>query len=408
MTVQPTYFVVVALVAVLMIGAVVRCTRASEGKSESGIIGAGGQLRTKSLTTQREGRIEIIPQHLYAVVSSENIKTAVDGTLMCWTYLSDGLRSVGQKEVQLTIKQEPAEREPPPDPLLLYREMYQHAEKGEHVDVGSVITIPLGEQASGFLGRTDLRGVAYVPLQSSAQQLLPSPTIGALFVTEAEARAASEFGVLRLMAMLGNQHRCFPTVLWNDRARPELPIVESTAKTLLDQIHHLSGPGMYVELRSEGPTGIQRAPNPRVQGDEWFLQGDDSITHFARATIVVTLPRAAASQFASGALPRDSSMPFALIGYPDPTAVASFAWLPGQKQAEIIGYPGHGGRRISGVFAALGPSREGASNSKLAEDGFIILLAPADWSNVRDAVGAGRDVTVATSGEASSLQILWK
>ena len=101
-------------------------------------------------------------------------------------------------------------------------------------------------------------------------------------------------------------------------------------------------------------------------------------------------------------------MPFALIGYPDPTAVASFAWSPGQEQAEVIGDPGHGGRRISGVFAAFGPQKEGTTHSKLAEDGFIILFAPADWSTVRDALAGGRDVTVATTGEASSLQVLWR
>jgi len=346
------------------------------------------------------GKVEIIPNRLYGVVSPGDLETTVDGTISCWHYVSDGLRSVGQKEIWVTIKRAPGEVTPPPDPFLLYNVMFKGAENGSHADIGYVASF--SEAHPGFLGRKDLRGVVYVPLEPSAQRALPFPTIGAVFVTAAEAKAAIDFGVLRIMGTLGRQHRCFPTAMWNDRTRPELPFTTSTPpNSLLSMLPSRGAPGIFVELRSQGLTDKHLTPAPRVPGDKAFAG-------FENAAINVSVPRTAQAPLHEALSSLDGSMRFALIGDPDPTAVASFAWSPDQSQAEVIGFRGHDGRRISGVFAAFSPDPTNGTSTKLAEDGFVILLNPKDWESLRSAIINGRDVTIPTSGLASSVQVLWR
>ncbi len=259
-----------------------------------------------------------------------------------------------------------------------------------------------GEGHPGFLGCRELRGVIYVPLDPSAQRALPFPTIGAVLVTESEAKAALDFGVLRIMGTLGNRHRFFPTAIWNDRARPELPVTTSTPpNSLLAKCPSRGYPGVFVELRSQGPADKQPVAAPRVQGDEAF-------TGFKGGAVVLSVPRTVEEPLRQALLSLDHSMPFALLGDPDPTAVASFAWSPGQTEAQIIGFRGHDGRRISGAFAAFSPDPNGVTLTKLAEDGFVTLLSPKDWDSLRSAMTSGQDTTIATSGEASSLQVVWR
>ena len=270
------------------------------------------------------------------------------------------------------------------------------------VDVGDVTLF--NEQHPGFLGQTALRGVVYVPLGPSAEKVLPS-TIGAILVTESEARAALDFGVLRLMGTLGLRHRWFPTAMWNDRTRSELAVTSvDPPNSLLSRLPRGLYPGVTIELRStaRGPTA--GAP---VTG---HASGDQHATADNRM-VAISLPIAAANSIRDGLSQLEASAPFALIGRPDPTAQASFAWAPGperQQQMDVIGFLGHDGSRMSAAFVALSPATDGPTNVTLLEDGIGVVLAAPDWQRLQDALRSAQDLTVASAGAAASVQVAWR
>jgi hypothetical protein len=345
--------------------------------------------------------IEIIPEHLSAEVVSDYLHTTVDGDVRCWVYMSDGLRSVGSKEVWLAVEQQAgeADTQPPPDPLLLFRQLYRNAEKGEPAEIGYVILF--GDTHPGFFGRKELRGVMFVPLEPSAQRILPYPTMGAVLLTENEANAALDFGVLRLMGTLGLQHRSFPTAMWNDRERAEMPLTTSKpSNSFLAKVARFGYPGVLIEARARG-TRIQPAPSPQRAGDL-------VVTAIDNEALVVSLPRAAEEPLRGYLAPLDPTVPFALVGDPDPSAVASFAWEPEHMQVNVIGFQGHDGSRISAVFAVFAPGQSAPTKIHHVEDGFAVLLSPDDWTTVRDALASGRNATLSGNGGTRSVQIVWR
>lgn len=357
---------------------------------------------SQAITKLRTGKIEIVPGALYALITTGTVETTVDGVVQCWNYASDGLMKVGQQEVFLSILKGSGEDEPPSDPLWLFRQFYELAKRGRVVNVGDVTLF--SETHPGFLGRRALRGVVYVPLEPSSQAILPS-TIGAILVTENEARAALEFGALRLMGTLGFRHRWFPTAMWNDRTRPELPVTTmDPPNSILSRLPRANYPGLTIELRSAKPA----LSRPTWRGGS---SDDKAATFTEKGLIVVTLPTTAAQSLKEGLSQQQPGTPFALIGRPDPGAVASFAWSPGrgrQERMEVIGFLGHDGSRISAAFIAFSPATNGRTAVTSLEDGFGVVLADRDWRNLTDSLKSGREVTLASAGSASSIQVSWR
>ncbi len=106
------YIAIVVVGVLLVIGVAIAYTNTRATKQHA--LSPVGSSETQFVARPPGGKVEIIPNRLYAVVSSGDVETTVDGTVSCWNYVSDGLRSVGQKEIWVTIKRAPGEIEPPP------------------------------------------------------------------------------------------------------------------------------------------------------------------------------------------------------------------------------------------------------------------------------------------------------
>ena len=143
------------------------------------------------------------------------------GAVDCWSYVSDGLSTLGQKEIVITVQRRAGEARGafPRDLLELYAIIHHFAGQGRLVDVGAATTLPPGE---GLLGRGDFRGVLYAPPQVLPGVRVKAPSLTGLIVTQGEVEVAQQLGVVRLMARLGKHYRYFPTAPWVDRDRPEL------------------------------------------------------------------------------------------------------------------------------------------------------------------------------------------
>ena len=75
----------------------------------------------------------------------------------------------------------------------------------------------------------------------------------------------------------------------------------------------------------------------------------------------------------------------------------------------MIGYRDHNGRQISGAFIMLLRSDgQDATSARIYQDGFAVVLTPADWHEVRTALFERRTVSLSAGDEISYLQIQWR
>src|SRR5690349_17271426 len=120
-------------------------------------------------------RIEIVPGALSAQVTPHDIASQ-QGSIACWSYVTDGLVAHRQAEIAFTLRRDPGEAIDgfPEDPLRLFATIYQLAEAGQRVGAGAVTEF--GE--TRFFGHHLL----YAPAQPMAGVALPSPCLAALLI----------------------------------------------------------------------------------------------------------------------------------------------------------------------------------------------------------------------------------
>ncbi len=83
--------------------------------------------------------VDLVPGVLRAHVFFHQIDTQA-GPIRCWSYITDGLRSHGQRELIFTLRCEPGEsaQDFPRDPFHLFVSINEFAKQGQIVDVGGV------------------------------------------------------------------------------------------------------------------------------------------------------------------------------------------------------------------------------------------------------------------------------
>jgi hypothetical protein len=163
-------------------------------------------------------------------------------------------------------------------------------------------------------------------------------------------------------------------------------------------------PGLTIELRSANPV-LSPSQGPTR------LPDDQELRAAGKTIVAVTLPKSASRSLTEGLSQLKDNTPFALVGSPDATAQASFAWSPGsgrQARMEVIGFRGHDGTRVSAAFVALSPATDGPTRVTFLEDGFAVTFADRDWKALTQALRTGRDIAVSTEGAASSVQVAWR
>ena len=107
------------------------------------------------------------------------------GKVTCWSYVTDGLTSKGQKELVFTLRGGPGEPADafPRDPLDVFRSISELAEQSRPVDVGGV---------TQFAGRKLFsRHLAYIDSETFPGVPVPRFGLAAILVTDDEVRAGA-------------------------------------------------------------------------------------------------------------------------------------------------------------------------------------------------------------------------
>lgn len=178
------------------------------------------------------------PDRLRALIYHHPMKSMVSGPMWCWTYISQGLTQLGQKEVVFTIRRRVAtEREHDYDrePLEWFEFLYSLAREGKIVDNFQ----PTIFQGPLFLGRPDFTMILYCPITNINNvpiSYLPEKGLQAIPLTAAEAEVAKYCGAMRPLSHLGRSERWFPFPPWIDRDRKHcitMADMEGTVRNVL-------------------------------------------------------------------------------------------------------------------------------------------------------------------------------
>jgi hypothetical protein len=161
------------------------------------------------------------PDQLKALIYHHRMESIVSGSLWCWTYISQGLSQLGQKEVLFTVRRRVAtepEGDYHPEPLHWFKFLHSLAQEGRIVgDFQQTIF-----QSTTFLDRLDFTMILYcppTPVSNVPTSYLPEERLHAIPLTAAEAEVASRYGYMRALAHLGISERFFPFPPWIDRDR---------------------------------------------------------------------------------------------------------------------------------------------------------------------------------------------
>lgn len=293
------------------------------------------------------------------------------GPVPCWTYVTEGLELLGQQEVALSVRRAPGETAFPRAPIGALEDVQTFARQGKIVGAGNHSQFRAG---TNFL-RPDVGGLVYTRGQALAGVPTPSRFLTAIVLTRRELAVAEDLGHARVLTLLGNTQRQYPTTPWFDRERAELREVSEMGGSVLGRVQR------YRLTRSAAR--IDRPP---------------SGTH----RLVFTVPRAEARAFVADMRSAGPDIGVAALGGLDPLADASLLWQPG-RDSNVALSRDDSLTRIGGNFVLV-TNLAKADDMNTMEDGFTIALTRATWAKVLDALDAGRPIDV--PGEHLSLSVV--
>ncbi|MBX9669343.1 MAG: DUF3480 domain-containing protein [Candidatus Obscuribacterales bacterium] len=318
-------------------------------------------------------RFEIVPNELFAIINLHDMQQG-NSSFSCWSYVSDGLNRVGQKELAILIKQESKETEHdyPMDPLGLFLTVRQYAEQGSFVTEGDVTEF--GE--SGFID-PKFRAMAYLRPLGIAGLDEPSSFLSCVLLTDEELEIARRFGLTRILSLLGYSYSHFPCPPWVDRGRKS--VIDNTIKegmdaSILAKIPQFAIPGVRVQLAATKlsircPFGLQDGFNELLK------------------QIPIEAPMVISTEL-------------------DPDSNALLVWQATMENGpSAITPPGSDGSRVCGCSVLIFPEQD-ESNAQVVEDSFLLSLATPDWINLRKALMSGEDAAVDTPG-GGRISIEW-
>ena len=325
--------------------------------------------------------VEAIPSKLNVAISTHVI-TAAAGPIPCWTYVSDGLAKLGQAEIALTVKREPDEADDafPRAPIDLFASIHHFASTGRFVREGG--STRLGAGGPGFL-RPDLTGILYTPSQRLAGVATPSAFLTAMVLTGPELQVAEQFGHLRVMTLLGNQTRFFPTAPWLDRRRAEFVRPEVVAGSVLTKVARVRTAGASVHREVGAPP-----------------------TGAAGAKVVLRVRRGAAQGLAEGIASVPANRGLALLVDMPPDADAAMVWTPGSHEAQAIAAAGATGARIAANFLMIAPGVD-SDGAREIEDGYGLMLTQSSWDRLRAAIASGSPIELAGADPLLGFALTW-
>lgn len=313
--------------------------------------------------------LELVPEELDLRVFRHTVETAA-GPVSCWSYVTDGLRRLGQKDIVFTLRrqQDEADDDYPRDPLDYFLLIHRMATEGKTVEAGGYSRFA---RPDGFLGRDGPVGMTFVNAVPLRGVNYPDRPLAAFLITAEEVEAIRAHGTYRLLSLLGFRANYFPYPPWSERARPQVLSLRDYSSSLLGQLPLASVRGLMT-LRQRNQVHLH-------------LADDDAIEQLAIRLDEI-----------------QTNAPFVLLTDPDPDAKARLVWKPSMP-VETIAIDNRPEATLTGGFVAFFVARGADEGVHVCEDGFAVNIRPKTFAKVCDALFAGESFTVRGSGSSMNL-----
>jgi Domain of unknown function (DUF3480) len=324
--------------------------------------------QTTHPTLSFPARITIIPECLSVRIYLHDMETR-DGSVPCWTYVTEGMLVHQQKEFVFSLRREPDE-EPtvfPREPVGLFKYFFEIAQQGHTVDVGGFTQFA----EPNFFGRH----LTYIEPQTIVGIELPVHAITALLITEDEVLTVQQFGITRVMSRLGFASRYYPCPPWSERKRPGISFAATLEQSILRRIGYIGSlKGLHVNIEAEE---VHVRLNPASTTE---------LQHVLEQT------------------PTDEIL--LLLPDLDVNANACLVWEPGQDKPFAISPEGSDGSRIGACFLMICPEQN-HDHVHQVEDGITVLLTDATWASVREALLAQNSLRIQPENGTFSITFSW-
>lgn len=313
--------------------------------------------------------LELVPEELDLRVFRHAIDT-IDGPVPCWSYVSDGLRRFGQKEIVLTLRRRPGEPDDafPRDPLDYFLLMHRLATDGKTVEAGGYSRFA---RPGGFLGRDGPVGMMYVTATPMRGVNFPDKPLAAHLVTAEEVEAIRVHGTYRLLSLLGFRAHYFPYPPWSERMRGSVLTSRDFQQSLLSQVPVATARGLMTRRQ-------RNQVHLHLANDKAIDLFEERINHL------------------------ETDGPFLLLTDPDPEARARLVWKPGMP-VETIALDNRPEAMLTGGFLAVFVGRRASEGVHVCEDGFALKVRPKTWENICEALIVGEPFTMPGTGSAMNL-----
>lgn len=353
-----------------------------------------GKLRERKLTTTASDPavVHVLPGKLAARVYAHTIPNGSE-EIPCWTYVTSGLWKLGQKDFIFSLRRSSHETplDFPQDPLGIFAQIYELAERGRLVDLGDCTCF---HNPAGFLGNTGQTGFAYIPPAHLPGLDLPPPhtVLAAILLTADEAAVVPSIGSYRLISLLGRASRYYPCPPWSDRQRPSVLTPEDVSQSILSEIP--KGPVRGATVHT------CMAPGEPVRGDGAIATPTGDIRLQIPRSHLTNLQEQMAGLRPEGGC--------AFLTDSAPEANARLVWRPGQTCANLITPPGSDSSCITGGFLAFVYGEAYQDGGQFLEDGFAMMLSLPSWARVLEAIRTGTSLHVpAAAPDQMGLAIQW-
>ncbi len=309
-------------------------------------------------------RFELVPDQLYATVSLNEVKQG-DISFECWTFISDGLKNVGQKEVLLILEKKNDEPENgyPTVVLGLFATMWNRAQNGLYTNEGDILEI--GE--SGFL-EPHFGAVAFThPFGLSGLEREDLYIIANL-LTKEEAAVAKQFGLARIIALQGFKYNHFPCPPWIVRDRDSVISEDQKVE-------------MLKSITAKVPFFHVRGFRLKLTADKIYLECRKDQREHLKETLKqlpMEAPFAISSEICFDADAILTWQQDATIG---PTAISKPGGAVGPEAL------------MSGCFLLVIPEQE-QNSLQVLEDGFLLSCETTVWEKLRNFMMTGKDGNV--------------
>lgn len=316
---------------------------------------------------------ELISDVLKAKILLNNFFMAQE-ELTCWTYVSNGLTKVGQKEIIVSILKQPEEQlgDFPQAPLEFFKTVLDHAIRKEFIDICSVSDF--GE--SGFLSSI-FPGAAYVRSQTMGDWFPPADSLSMVLFTADELAASQLAGVTRVLALMGKDTLHFPCPVWNKLNRES-----SISREMLETMNE---------------SFIAQMPRILIR---------DSGVSAADRVIDLQLPLSSRHYFKQ-LLDLEVNTPLLLITDFDERADAVLVFQSDKKASPLaISAPGTSGDRIAGSFICFAPDQD-LDHGMIVDDGFALSARRETWLELRNSLLNGSPFYLARQKEGYDFRLSW-